>query len=469
MTLRACASLLVALALAACAGPRPPMPAAATISVPSHWREPAGPPAAVRSLWWQAFGDPVLDALVSRAQANNVDTQIAAARVEEARAQLRLAASQSKLTLNLGGQGGEQRSINAFGQGVDQAAGQGLASASYELDLFGRLAASTQAARSRLLASEDAQAIVRLSLEADVVAGYIRLRALDDQLTIAKETLATRAEALKLIRRRVQAGYSASVDSAQAQAEYETAAQLVPAVMLSISKQENALSILLGDTPGPIPRGAELTAWKPAPMPSSLPSEILRQRPDIAQAEAVLAATDHDLDAARAAFMPRINLSATAGVADSTLIANPISLFSLGGSILAPLFNGGALQAGQTAAASRRDQAAFAYRKATLIAFAEVEDAMASVQRLASQQAAAIRKRDALDQAFRLADERYRAGYAPYLERLDAERSQLAARLEVVDLQAQQLQATVALNRSLGGGIMLPVEQAMQRAITGER
>jgi outer membrane protein, multidrug efflux system len=422
------------------------------VSVPGHWREGAATDRAVQPCWWRQFNDPALNALVARALAANPDLLVAAARVEEARADLRLAAGRTQPSLDLGGQGGETRGINAFGLGVDQAEGQGLATASYEVDLFHHLAASTQAARSRLLASQDARDTVRIALEASVVEGYVRLRALDAQLAIAQDTLATRANALRLIRRRVAAGYSPALEGDQAQSEYETAAQLVPALRLAITKQENALRILLGDNPGPIARGAALADWPWVPVPSSLPSEVLRQRPDIARAENLLAGTEQDLNAARAAFMPRITLSATGGVANSTLIANPISLFSLGGSILAPILDGGELRARQAGAAARRNEAALAYRKTILAAFGQVEDAMASVQHLEAQQAAAIRNRDALAAAFNLADERYRAGYAPYLDRLDAERSLLGARLSVVDLQAQRLQAIVLLNQSLGGG-----------------
>jgi NodT family efflux transporter outer membrane factor (OMF) lipoprotein len=420
--------------------------------MPSRWRDASALDLPVRPDWWRQFRDPALDALVDRALEANPDLMVAAARIEQARAQLHLAASRSKLSLGLGGQGGEERSINAFGLGVDQAEGQGLATASYEVDLFNRLGASTQAARYRLLASQEARDTVRIALAASVVDGYIRLRALDAQLAIAQETLATRADGLRLITRRVAAGYSPALEGDQAQSEYETAAQLVPALQLSITQQENTLRILLGDSPGTIERGAALADWTVPPAPSSLPSEVLRQRPDIAQAESVLAGTEQDLKAARAAFMPRITLGATGGLANSTLIANPISLFSLGGSILAPILEGGALGAQRDDAAARRNEAAFAYKKAALSAFAQVENAMASVQRLEAEEAAAARDRDALARAFKLADERYRAGYAPFLDRLDAERSLLGARLSVVSLQAQRLEAIVLLNQSLGGG-----------------
>lgn len=445
-------ALVSALLLASCAGPRPPVPESASVTAPPAWRESGGPSLPIRADWWEGFGDPILSSLVVDALDHNVDLLLAAARIDEAGAQFRLVASQSKLSIGLGAQGGHDRSLNAFGVGFDETDGKALVTASYELDLFGRLAASTKAAKSDLLATRAARDTLRLAIAAEVIQGYIGLRSLDEKLAIAQDTLATRDQERRLIQHRVAAGYSPALEAQQAEAEYQVAAQLVPEIQLAITRQENALNLLAGNSPGSIRRGKPLSDLGSAPIPSALPAEVLRQRPDIAEAEDRIAAADHQLDAARAAFMPRIQLVASGGLIDSTVLANPVSLFSLGGSILAPLFEGGALRAQEAATASRRDQAAFAYRKAALTAFAEVEDAMAGNQRLSQQETAAQHQRDALDAAFLLAGNRYRAGYAPYLERLDAERSLLGARLAVVEVRASRLQIIVSLYQSLGGG-----------------
>lgn len=446
--------VLIALMLAGCAGPRPSSPGSAAVVAPPEWRGDAGGAAVqpIPSAWWEGFGDPVLSALVDKAVRDNVDLLAATSRIAEARAQFRLVASQGRPNAGVGGQGGYGRSLNAFGEGLDQANGSVLVSAGYEVDLFGRIAQLRGAARADLLASQAARDTIRLAVAAQVVEGYVGLRAFQARLAIAQDTLSTRAQDLRLIRHRVDTGYSPALDVAQAEAAYQVAAQLVPTLQLAITQQENGLSVLLGEAPGAIPASLSLDRLALVSVPVSLPAAVLRQRPDIAKAEARVVAADHRLDAARAAFLPRIQLSASGGAVASDILASPVSLFSLGGSILAPLFEGGALRAQQSAAAARRDQAAFAYRKAALTAFAEVENAMAGAQRLAQQETAAERQTEALAAADRLAGNRYRAGYAPYLDRLDAERSLLGAQLALVDLRAERLRSVVALYRSLGGG-----------------
>ena len=183
-----------------------------------------------------------------------------------------------------------------------------------------------------------------------------------------------------------------------------------------------------------------------------LPSELLRRRPDIAQAEQPIVAADRSLDAARAAFLPSIRLGAAGGYVDSTLIADPVGIFSIGGSILAPLFEGGRLRAQADVAAARRDQAAYFYRKVALNAFREVEDALAALQRTSEQELVLRQQRDALARALVQATNRYRAGYSSYLEQLDAQRGLLSADLSLVQANNDRLSAAVNLFQALGGG-----------------
>lgn len=443
------------------AGPRLGPPAAASIAPPPQWRGGAAADAAgMASDWWTAFGDPVLDGLVTAALANNDDIAIAAARVEEARARFADARGQQLPAVNLVGGGARSQSVNAFGQQVEQWAAQGEVRASYDLDLFGRLKSSSEAARAQLLASEYSRDTVRLAIASAVAGGYVQLRLLDARLEVLRKTLGARAASLSLIRRRTEAGYGTQLELAQAEAEYEAAAQQIPAVELAIARQENGLSILLGQPPATIARGRDLSNLAAPKVPVALPAALLRRRPDLAAAEQQIVAADRSLDAARAAFMPDISLTASGGfVASSLLSGDPLSVFSLGGSLLAPIFNGGRLRAQADGAAARRDQAAFVYRRAALTAFREVEDGMAAERYLGEQERAVIAQRDALARALRNATNRYREGYPPYLEQLDAERGLLASELALLQVRGDRLLAGIALHQALGGGWTITAER----------
>lgn len=453
MSVRLAAGGLVLL-LSACAGPRPAMPPAAEVAPPAQWRDVRGASdVAVDARWWGSYGDATLTGLVEEALVQNTDIAIAAARVEEARAQFAAARGARMPQVQGVGTGGRTRNINPFGVDIEQWALQGEVQASFDLDLFGRLRSSAAAAKAQLLASDDSRATVRLAVAAGVVSGYVQLRTFDERLAILRRTLDARAGTLKLIRRRAEAGYGSQLDLAQAEAEYEAAAQVIPTVELAITKLENGLSILLGRAPGRIARGSALAALSLPAVPTQLPARVLRQRPDIAAAEQQVVAADRALDAARAAFLPDIKLAASGGfVASSLLPGDPLSIFSLGGSILAPIFNGGRIRAQADGAAARRDQAAFAYRRAALAAFREVEDAMASVERLSEQEEVLTRQQTALLRVQQLASHRYREGYSPYLEQLDAERSLLASQLSLVQSRGDRLLASTALFQAVGGG-----------------
>lgn len=447
------AGLLVApLLLAACAGPRPAPPAAAAVSAPESWREPAAAGADVTAEWWTAFGDPALDALVQKALARNIDLSVAAARVAEARAQFQGAAGAQLPQVELVGGGGPQRAVNAFGVGTNQTAGQAQAQIAWDTDLFGRLSNATAAARAQLLATQAAQDGVRLSVVSAVASGYFGLRALDARLAVLEDTATARREALRLATRRASTGYSPLLEQRQAEAELEAAEALIPTTRLAIKRQEDGLSLLLGDLPGAIPRGQALAELRPATAAPGQPAALLRRRPDIAQAEQALVAADRSLDSARAAFMPSVRLTAAGGFVDSTLLPDPVSIFSLGGSILAPIFEGGRLRAQADQAAARRDQAAFLYRRQALVAFREVEDSLAAISRTDEQIAKLSAQRDSLAEVLRMASNRYRAGYSPYLEQLDAQRALLAAELGLVQARSDALTARVQLFQALGGG-----------------
>ncbi|GAB3256723.1 efflux transporter outer membrane subunit [Chitinimonas naiadis] len=398
------------------------------------------------------MGDPALANVVETALANNLDIAIAATRVEEARAQFRLVDAQRQPELIGVIQPARQRSVNAFGKGVTQTNGVAQLSLSYDLDLFGRLSSASEVARASLLATEAARDTVRLAVASAAAAGYVSLRSLDARLALLRDTVRARAESLRIAQRRADTGYAPMLEMQQAEAEYRAAEQLIPGTELAIRRQEDALSLLLGETPRAIVRGRPLDTLSVLTVPVSLPSELLRRRPDIAQAEQQLVAADHSLDAARAAFMPRIQLGISGGIVDANILPEPVRIFSVGGSILAPIFEAGRLQAQADAAAMRRDQAAYGYRKATLTAFKEVEDALASVQYSDAQERALDSQRDALARTLAYATKRYKAGYSPYLEQIDAQRFLLSADLALVQSRADRLLAMISLYQSIGGG-----------------
>ncbi|MBB3348336.1 efflux transporter outer membrane subunit [Sphingomonas sp. BK069] len=444
--------LLLLLWASACAGPRPPVPQGATIVPPAAWREPhaGGPP--IDPSWWRNFQDSRLDALVGRALEDDDDIAIAAQRVEEARAQLALARSQQLPAIDAAASPGTQRSVSAFGAGADQSLVQGQVSLSYDADLFGRLRAGSAAARAQLLATGAARDGVRLAVQGQIVTGYVSLVVLDARLAVLRQTLAARSDALRIARRRSEAGYAPRLDLAQAEADYRSTEQLIPPARSAIAAQESALSIMLSQPPGPVDRTAALDQLKIPPVAPSLPGELLRRRPDVVEAEQTLVAADHRLDASRAALLPTFRISASGGVVASSLLATPVTLFSLGGSVLAPLFQGGRLRAQRDVDAARRDQAAYAYRKAVLGALRDVENGLARARDLTDQEAALELQVEAQQVSLQLATKRYRSGYSPFLEQLDAQRSLLAGQLALVQVRGDRLNAAVALYQSLGGG-----------------
>ncbi len=437
--------------LAACVSQGPPG-ADASIAPPDRWRTDTGPVAPVDRYWWRQFGDPVLNDVVETALAHNDDLAMATARVAEARASERVGRAGLMPQVAVGAIGGGVRDIGASDTGETEWLARPLFIASWEADLFGRLHNEADAAQLSAEAAVAARDAMALSIAAAAARGYILLRALDQQLWILRQAQGGRAEALRIARDQAQAGLVSDLVWRQAEGEYAEIAQRAVAAELAVSTQEHALSLLMGTPPQTIGRGLEVAALARPAVPAGLPSDLLRKRPDISAAEYRLAASDANLAAARAAFMPRIHLTGSGGLALSDRLADPIGVWSLGASILAPIFEGGRLSAGRDAAAARRDQAAFAYRRAVLMAFQEVEDSLAAVARFGEQRTHAQARKTAWTAALRHAQNRVEAGYSPYLELLDAQRRQIDSALELVRAEAGQLLALVALHEAMGGG-----------------
>ena len=448
-----------ALALCAACAPLPPAaPADAAVALPAQYEADTANvgDAAIAPRWWTQLGDARLNVLVEQALARNNDVLTAMARVREAQANLAVtdAARQPSVSATLGAQAG--RSLGAAGPTHTRSAQPGL-QASWELDVWGRLSAQSQAAAARVQASQADRDAVRLAVAATTVQGYLSLRALQEQLAISQATVASRDKALQLAQGQAEVGYTSRLQLTQAQAEYEAVQQQVAQLAAQIDRQQQTLNLLLGEAGGKArwdAQGATALADLQVPsVPAALPSALLARRPDIARAGALLAASDPTLAAQRAAFLPQVSLSANVGsLLINALHYNPLTVWGLGGSLLAPLFNGGRLQAQMDVATAQRDQAAYAYRGAVLNAFSDVENALTATTRLADQSRHAVRRRDVLQQSLGYAHDRYEAGYASYLEELDAQRNLYAAQLEVVRLRQAELDNRVQLYKALGGG-----------------
>lgn len=450
--------VLVGVALGGCRIAVQPPPAS-TLNVPPAWRAPAevGPNAgvAVEANWWRAFGDPALDTLVAQALANNGDIRTARSRLQEYQARIRVAASSQAPSLTAGITPGRARAIGPLGTPIESTSVQGNVQAAYELDPFGRLENATQAARFDYASQQAAADAVALSVAANTASGYLNLRGLDAQLALARATLQSRVRSLELARRQFEVGYSSRLELSQAEAEYRTTAAVVPQLERSITQQENALAVLAGASPGAVVRGGDFAALRVPAIQPGLPSELLRRRPDVAQAERAVAALDASLAVARDQMLPALRLTASVGAYAHNLpdlLGAGTTLWSVGGSILAPIFDAGRLRAQADISASLRDRAVFAYESVVRNALAETENALTAVQRLREQLEQAEARRVATAEVLRIAHNRYRNGYSSYLEELDAQRNAFTAENNVLQLRASYLAAHVDLYRALGGG-----------------
>ncbi|MFC4257301.1 efflux transporter outer membrane subunit [Altererythrobacter xixiisoli] len=447
--------LVIAAALAAllagCAPQIPDRPAAASVAAPSNWRTSFAGDPAVEGNWWSGFGDPQLATLVDQARTHNSDVAIAIARVEEARAQERTSRAVLVPAVNLTAPASYGRSLTALGTAVEATVAQPQFQASYEIDLFGRNRAQIDAAAANVLASDAARQTTLLAVSSATASGYVTLLALDERLDLLRQTLTSREEALRIARSRAAAGYTSQLELRQAEAEYHATQQQIPVVETAIARQENALSLLIGDTPAAIARGVRFAALHRPAVPAALPSELTRRRPDIVQAEYALAASDARLRAAQRQFLPQVQLSAAIGEVMGSSLRDNVDVWSIGGSILAPIFAGGRLRGQFDAATAQRDQAAFTYQRAVLSAFREVEDQLAIIARLDDQERALVAQRVAVADSLRHATNRYRAGYSPYLEQVDAQRVLLSVDIALIQLRTDRLTAAIALYQALGG------------------
>jgi len=446
------------------------------IEVPPAYRfseQPIG--TAHQPAWWNAYHDPYLDRLVREALANNRDLRIATARVDEFAAILAGTKSQGSPQIGYGLSGNRSRASEQKIPGIVDPLSttfNSLLSASWEIDLWGRIRRETEAARANLLATEEARSGVTLTLISSVIAGYVTLLDLDAQLRVARATADGRKQSVELFQTRLDAGWVSEFEMSQVQAEYESALQQIPGITQAVATQEHALSVLVGRNPGPIARQGEPDPRLTPIIPAGLPSDLLLRRPDILQAEQQLIASNALIGAARALFFPRISLTGLFGLASGSLgklFTGSARTWSFTGDVAGPIYTGGGLTAAVDQAKARREQSLANYELVIQNAFRDVEDSLADVRHSAELREILQRRVTTLERSLELATERYENGYSDYLDVLDTERSLFNAQLQLASARGDYQRALVSLYRALGGDWTTVTPTAVTAQQTGTR
>jgi len=438
---------IAALVLAGCTlGPdyvRPPVPE------PDDYRQSSLSGESVADMpWWELFGDPVLQDLIRQALGQNRDLRAAHSRVVEAEARLGIVRADLHPRVNYGA-GGTATATTVDENGPTYGATAGL-SASYIVDLWGRIRRSNEAAVQDLLATEEGYRSVTIALVAETARSYLLLRDLDNRLSIAEQTVETRTQSLTVLDARLQAGAISEVDRNQAVIQLAEAEASVETFRRLRVQTENTLSVLLGSPPMSIPRGAALEEQVfPPQVPTGLPSELLERRPDILAAENQLHAQTARIGAAEALKFPQFTLSADMG---ADVASTTTGFLGLGANLFGPLFNSGENSRRVDVEKARTEQLLAQYEQTILNALREVEDAMVSVETYRNEYAARKRQLEAADRAMSMTWARYDGGMTSYLEVLDVQRSLFGSQLAASETLQLQLTSTVRLYEALGGG-----------------
>lgn len=417
----------------------------------------------------------MLDELIITALEDNRDVKIAAARIEEYIG--RYGTTRSQLFPQVGAD------ANAARQRVTENSGpeplspridrnyssyQGTISASWEIDIWGKLRRQTEAARAEVLASEEGRRAVVLTLVSTVAASYINLRDLDLQLEVAKATEESRRASLKIFELRYEARVISEMVLAQNASEYEFAVASIPPIEIQIAQQENALSLLLGRNPGPIPRGKTINKLDLPPIPEGLPSDLLERRPDIVQAEQNLIAANAQIGAAKALYYPAISLTGLLGVSStqlSNLFSSSSGIWTFAGDASVPIFTAGSIAGQVKQSEAIQQQALLQYQQSIQNAFSEVSNALIQYQKIKEQLVALERELEALRTYARLAILSYDNGYSSYIEVLDAETSLFSAELNYVQVKGMFYTSMVDIYKAMGGGWVVQAEDMTEQSI----
>ena len=465
---------VIALALAGCETPVPQV--LGPEHVPSNFSAPTARSATVwpSPRWWSGFNSPDLDTLVATAQKNNLDVAAAAARVMQAEAQADISGAALYPTLSVDGTAQRSRTgaggvpharpltANDFGLSLE---------ASYQLDLWGRARAGLRAADQLVLASTYAQEVVALTVTADVANAYLDILALRQRIAIARHNADAARRILKVVQVRVTNGVSSRLDLAQQEAQLASVEATIPALQEQEREARYTLAILLGRLPeGFDVQGDRLDRIVAPQVAPGLPSELLRRRPDIAEAEANLASAHANLDAARAAFFPQIGLTGSTGFNSATIgsmFGGPAFGWSIGASLLQTIFDGGLLQGQLDLNKDQQQELIATYRSTVLNAFSDVETTLGQVSSLADQEILRTKQADASAEAFKISELQYREGTTDLLNLLTAQETLFTAQDQLVQIKLARLQSDVGLYQALGGGWSEAAEAATQTIPVG--
>jgi multidrug efflux system outer membrane protein len=416
-----------------------------------NWKIAEPSDAVARGEWWTIFGDAQMDALQADAAAASQTLKAAWARLQQARAVAGVAAAERAPQVGLSAGATRLRSAET----APQTQWQAQAAASYEIDLFGRVANAVAAARADAQQAEALYRSLLLALHADVAANYFALRSLDAEIALLERSVRLREEALDLLQRRLRAGEIGEFDVARARTELSVTRAEAIAVGRRRAELEHALAVLTGKPPASFALAARPLVFEPIAVPAGLPSALLERRPDIAAAERALAAANARIGVARAAFFPRITLTGALGVQSAELgdlLQWSSRTWLLGPLAALPLIDGGRNRSLRAQAEARYEEAVAEYRQRVLVALQEVEDSLSALRLLAEQAREQERAIESARRALAISDARFRAGDVNYLDVIDAQRSVLATERGATQVHAERALATVALIRALGGG-----------------
>jgi multidrug efflux system outer membrane protein len=411
--------------------------------------------------WWEVFQDDTLQGIIRTALTNNYDLRIAATRVEQARAVA--AEARSQFFPLIGYSGTVARGKNAafsgtpsYNNGVTGDTFMLAGGASWEVDLWGRIRRLNESARAQYFASQEARRDITISVISQTAQAYFQLRALDEELAIARRATNSYGDSLKLFSDRLQGGVASRLETASAEALEAAAAATIPELERQIAVQENLVNVLLGQNPGPVARtGVSLENLLPPDVPAGLPSTLLERRPDVREAEQLLRSANAQVGVAEASFLPQINLTALFGQVSpalSTFTAGGANAWNLAANMTGPLFQGGQLAAQYRQVKAAWEQARLQYQATVLNALQEVSDALVARQKLVEENVQLSRAVDAYEEATKVATERYQQGQANYFEVLQEQQLLFPAENTLVQTKLNQLLAVVQLYRALGGG-----------------
>jgi outer membrane protein, multidrug efflux system len=412
--------------------------------------------------WWDAFQDPILQRLIQEALSRNYDVQIAAARVQEARAAFVVTRSDLYPSLDYGVSAGRAKATPGI---AGSPGGPALnasnfysatMSMSWELDIWGRIRRSTEAARATLFATDNARRGVWLTLVSDLAQAYFELLELDVQLQIARNSTDAYQRTYDLFLDRFNQGVASKLETARALGALGEAQATIPQLESSIVAKENQINILLGRTPAPIARGKPMYEQLVVPaVPAGLPSALLERRPDLRQVEQQLVAANARIGVAKAEFFPKLSLTALFGTASpeiSALTGGSATIWAVAGIFSGPLFNAGRTLGTYRASIAQWDQARLQYEQAVLQALREVSDALTALEKLNEAETGQDTAVKALEEAVEHALDRYRQGLANYFEVLEAQQQLYPAQNTLAQIRRGRLLAYVQLYKALGGG-----------------